>query len=120
MLKLSRLTDYGTVVLAHMARAPTERHRASELALATRLGEATVRKLLKLLVHGGIVVSLPVKVELYYRADLIVAVHLDYGDAARPPRVMAVILEQSHTFISRAMVDQNIRSFHAAHLVVLR
>jgi FeS assembly SUF system regulator len=57
MLKLSRLTDYGTVVLAHMARAPTARHRASELALATRLGEATVRKLLKLLVRGGIVVS---------------------------------------------------------------
>ena len=47
MLKLSRLTDYGTVVLAHMARAPDQRHRASDLAVATRLGEATVRKLLK-------------------------------------------------------------------------
>lgn len=57
MLKLSRLTDYGTVVLAHMARAPEARHRAGDLALATRLGEATVRKLLKLLVRGGIVVS---------------------------------------------------------------
>ncbi len=57
MLKLSRLTDYGTVVLAHMARKPAERHRASDLALATKLGEATVRKLLKLLVRGGIVVS---------------------------------------------------------------
>jgi FeS assembly SUF system regulator len=57
MLKLSRLTDYGTVVLAHMARAPDARHRASELALATHLGEATVRKLLKLLTRGGIVVS---------------------------------------------------------------
>jgi FeS assembly SUF system regulator len=57
MLKLSRLTDYGTVVLAHMARAPEARHSASEVAAATRLGEPTVRKLLKLLARGGIVVS---------------------------------------------------------------
>ena len=57
MLKLSRLTDYGTVVLAHMARAPDQLHRANDLAVATRLGEATVRKLLKCLVRGGIVVS---------------------------------------------------------------
>lgn len=57
MLKISRLTDYGTLVLAHMARAPEARHRASEVADATRLGNATVRKLLKLLTRGGIVVS---------------------------------------------------------------
>ena len=57
MLKLSRLTDYGTVVLAHLARDPTRRVSASELALATRLGEPTVRKLLKLLTRGGVVES---------------------------------------------------------------
>jgi FeS assembly SUF system regulator len=57
MLKLSRLTDYGTVVLAHLARDPGARLSASELAQATRLGEPTVRKLLKLLARGGVVVS---------------------------------------------------------------
>ena len=57
MLKLSRLTDYGTVLLAYMARDPAARHRASEVASATRLGEATVRKLLKRLARGGVVVS---------------------------------------------------------------
>ena len=57
MLKLSRLTDYGTVVLAHLARDPGARLSASELAQATRLGEPTVRKLLKMLARGGVVVS---------------------------------------------------------------
>jgi len=57
MLKLSRLTDYGTVVLAHLARDPGARLSASELAQATRLAEPTVRKLLKMLTRGGVVVS---------------------------------------------------------------
>lgn len=57
MLKLSRLTDYGTVLLAHLAREPRARLSASELAQATRLGEPTVRKLLKMLARGGVVVS---------------------------------------------------------------
>jgi FeS assembly SUF system regulator len=57
MLKLSRLTDYGTVVLAHLARDPGLRLSATELAQATHLGEPTVRKLLKMLARGGIVVS---------------------------------------------------------------
>ena len=57
MLKLSRLTDYGTVLLAHLARDPDARLSASELAQATRLGEPTVRKLLKMLARGGVVVS---------------------------------------------------------------
>jgi FeS assembly SUF system regulator len=57
MLKLSRLTDYGTVLLAHLARHPEVRASASELAHATRLGEPTVRKLLKALARGGLVVS---------------------------------------------------------------
>jgi len=57
MLKLSRLTDYGTVVLARLAREPGARLSAAELAAATRLGGPTVRKLLKRLARGGVVVS---------------------------------------------------------------
>ena len=57
MLKISRLTDYGTVLLARMAAAPELRHNAAALAAATRLAEPTVRKLLKMLVRGGVIVS---------------------------------------------------------------
>lgn len=73
-----------------------------------------------LFVDGGIVDTLPVKVAVYTRADLILAVHLDSGEPSRPPRGMAGILEQSQTIISRALVNHNLRAFQAAPLVVLR
>ena len=57
MLRLSKLTDYGTVVLAEMARQPERRHSASELAAALHLAAPTVSKLLKQLAKGGLVKS---------------------------------------------------------------
>lgn len=57
MLRMSKLTDYGTVVLAYMAQNPQLQYSASELAHEVHLGEATVRKLLKILSKGGITTS---------------------------------------------------------------
>jgi FeS assembly SUF system regulator len=57
MLRLSKLTDYGTVVLAHMAARPDTVHTASELAERTHLARPTVSKLLKLFAKGGLVSS---------------------------------------------------------------
>lgn len=47
MLRISRLTDYGTVILARLASAPLRQFTAAELARLTHLPPATVRKLLK-------------------------------------------------------------------------
>ncbi len=58
MLRISKLTDYGTVILASMAAQPQRVHTASEVADKTRLGLPTVSKLLKRLQRGGLVISL--------------------------------------------------------------
>src|SRR5688572_12038224 len=57
MLRMSKLTDYGTVVLAHMARAPAQRFTAAELAERTGLAAPTVAKLLKALNRAGLLDS---------------------------------------------------------------
>ncbi len=57
MLRMSKLTDYGTVVLAHMAMDAERVFSASEIAEAVHLADPTVRKLLKLLAKGGITSS---------------------------------------------------------------
>lgn len=57
MLRLSKLTDYGTVVLAHMARHPQTMHTAADIAERTHLAAPTVSKLLKLFAKGGLVHS---------------------------------------------------------------
>lgn len=57
MLRLSKMTDYGTVVLAYMARDPQAVHAAADVADATRVKLPTVSKLLKLLTKGGLLVS---------------------------------------------------------------
>jgi FeS assembly SUF system regulator len=57
MLKISRLTDYGTVILARLACAPTQQYTATELSHLTHLPAATVRKLLKQLHGHGLVDS---------------------------------------------------------------
>jgi FeS assembly SUF system regulator len=51
------LTDYGTVVLAHLAHDEAELASASEVAAATGLGPPTVSKLLKSLGKAGLVTS---------------------------------------------------------------
>ncbi len=47
MLRMSKLTDYGTVVLAEMARDPQRRFSAQELADRTHIASPTVAKILK-------------------------------------------------------------------------
>ena len=57
MLRIGKLTDYATVVLATLAREP-ERHRAAaELADRTHLSRPTVSKVLKELQRAGMVIS---------------------------------------------------------------
>jgi FeS assembly SUF system regulator len=57
MLRMSKLTDYGTMVLAELAANGDGLSTAGQVADATHLGQPTVSKLLKSLVHAGLVVS---------------------------------------------------------------
>src|SRR5688572_2958312 len=57
MLRMSKLTDYGTMVLAQLAASETSWTTAGQVAAATHLAQPTVSKLLKALVHAGLVVS---------------------------------------------------------------
>lgn len=55
MFKLSRMADYGVVLLSTMARQQGARYAAPELALRTTLPAPTVSKILKLLAKAEIV-----------------------------------------------------------------
>ena len=57
MLRVSRLTDYGTMVMSHMARSPDQLFSATDLAAALGLGVPTVAKVLKSLARGELVTS---------------------------------------------------------------
>lgn len=57
MLRISKLTDYGTVVMTYLARENDRLHAVSEIAAEIRLAAPTVSKILKQLVRGGLVVS---------------------------------------------------------------
>jgi FeS assembly SUF system regulator len=57
MLRMSKLTDYGTVVLTYLANEPGRLHAASEIAERVRVALPTVSKVLKTLVRGGLVAS---------------------------------------------------------------
>jgi FeS assembly SUF system regulator len=57
MLRISKLTDYGTMVLACLASHPDRRHTATAVAARTRLGLPTVSKLLKSFHRAGLVTS---------------------------------------------------------------
>jgi FeS assembly SUF system regulator len=55
MLRISRLTDYATVILASLAGGGLA--SAADIAERTRIGLPTVSKLLKELQHAGLVLS---------------------------------------------------------------
>jgi FeS assembly SUF system regulator len=55
MLRISRLTDYATVILASLGGGALA--SAADIALRTRIGLPTVSKLLKELQHAGLVRS---------------------------------------------------------------
>jgi FeS assembly SUF system regulator len=57
MIRISKLTDYATVLLAALARAPAQRFPAAALARQTQIGAATVSKVLKQLQRAGFVQS---------------------------------------------------------------
>lgn len=57
MLRISRLTDYGTLVLARLAADEAHLTSAAELAAATGIALPTVSKLLKRLAKAGLVKS---------------------------------------------------------------
>jgi len=57
MFRLTKLTDYGIVLLTHFAQHPGRAQNARELALDTRLPLPTVGKLLKELTNQGLLVS---------------------------------------------------------------
>ncbi|MBS0366183.1 MAG: SUF system Fe-S cluster assembly regulator [Proteobacteria bacterium] len=57
MLRISRLTDYATVLLAALAGEPQRVRTAAALAAHTRIAAPTVSKILKQLQRAGLVVS---------------------------------------------------------------
>jgi FeS assembly SUF system regulator len=58
VIRLSRISDYGIVVMAHLAeQAPGSRHSARGIAAATRLPAPVVSKILKALTRAGLLAS---------------------------------------------------------------
>src|SRR5450432_3489027 len=57
MLRMGKMTDYATVVLASLAQQPAVHRAATELAERTRLSPPTVSKVLKGLQRAGLVIS---------------------------------------------------------------
>ena len=58
MIRMKKLTDYGIVILAHLAREEREmKHTARSVCEATRLPQPTVSKLLKLLTRRNFLIS---------------------------------------------------------------
>ena len=56
MLRISRLTDYGTVILVYLARQPGRRRcSASDVSAGTHVALPTAQKLLKVLARAGLV-----------------------------------------------------------------
>lgn len=76
MLRLSKLTDYGTIVMTHLARTPGEVQSATDIASGTHVALPTVSKVLKLLTQDGLVIS--------YRGAL------GGYSLARPPEAISV------------------------------
>jgi FeS assembly SUF system regulator len=57
MLKLSKMTDYATVILSVIAREKLRVHGALEIAEATGIALPTVSKILKILTRAGVLSS---------------------------------------------------------------
>lgn len=58
MIRLSKLTDYGILLMTQVARHPERAvHAARDLAAETRLPLPTVSKVLKLLSNGDLLIS---------------------------------------------------------------
>ena len=58
MLRMSKMADYGTVILTMMAHEPERTRSTAEIGAVTHLPTPSVRKILKIFVREGLVVSL--------------------------------------------------------------
>lgn len=58
MLRLSKMADYGTVVMTTMIRDSERSRSAAEISAAIHVPVPTVSKILKILARGGLLVSL--------------------------------------------------------------
>lgn len=57
MIRVSRMADYGVVVLSHIAHKPEELHTAAAISGESQLPLPTVSKLLKQFAHAGVLKS---------------------------------------------------------------
>jgi len=57
MIRLTKLADYGVMLMSHIAAAPGSPHSASSLARAASVSVPTAAKILKLLARKGLLVS---------------------------------------------------------------
>jgi FeS assembly SUF system regulator len=57
MLRISRLTDYGTMILVHLASRKPRVCSASDVAAGTHVALPTAQKILKVLARAGLVMS---------------------------------------------------------------
>ncbi len=57
MLRLSKLTDYATVILSYMAKEDDQLHAALEISEATGITQPTVSKILKMLARAKVLSS---------------------------------------------------------------
>ncbi len=74
-------------------------------------------------VDGGLVDTLPVKVAVYTKADLIVAVYLEPPEVSArrvERRGMGAILEQSQSILSRVLLRHNLHYFEKSPIVLIQ
>jgi NTE family protein len=74
-------------------------------------------------VDGSLVDTLPVKVAVYNRADLILAVYLEPREAASSgveKKGIAAILQQSQSILSRTLARHNLRYFEREPIVLIQ
>ena len=57
MVRMSKLTDYGIVVMTHLAKTPLAQHSAGDVASQIPVALPTVSKVLKTLTREGLLVS---------------------------------------------------------------
>jgi FeS assembly SUF system regulator len=57
VIRLSKLADYGIVIMTHLARHPDRQQAMPEIAVATAVPQATTGKVLKMLARAGLLAS---------------------------------------------------------------
>jgi len=57
VIRLSRLADYGIVIMTTLARQPGRQHNAPEVAAQSHIPQPMVSKILKALARAGLLVS---------------------------------------------------------------